>query len=307
MFANSLQRFSDWWSRPKQTAGGRRGPNRIARARLKMDQLEERLVPASFTFQGRGPVPPDSFLTPNTAYLRVQVPTLEGDQLKVVVQLTSDDGPGEAGEVLYNNKLFADAHGKPLLVQELSILSSPPGIGPSGLISDTNYDGSSNLYTFDSGKGQFIVFAGAWDGDEQAVINLTLNPNAPRDVTSLVPVTAHRIRRQVRTQHDVELTLTNNAVLSTFVPASSPNPSAVPLALQGPFYVVLDNLPRRDHLLNRDGYTMDGRPYVKVYPGTTDGVLDKGRSLTTNLFFRTPGPAVPPHFTTEVWAGQSPP
>jgi hypothetical protein len=286
--------------------------------RLCIESLEDRLGPApvTFTFQGVGTVPPNTFMTPDTAYMRFTVPTQVGDEVDVFVRLTSSGGPGEAGEVSFNNRLFQDAQGRPLPPQTFNILSSSlSAIGPSINAEDADYSGTPILHQIPSGNNQTFVFTGMWDGDETATINLLLKPQSARDVTSLFQVSHHAVHKHARTpgnvhartRLDVDLTLTNNARLQTFVPAASPNPSTVPLAIHGPFYVILDGLAPRDHLLNRAGLTPDGRPFAIIYPSSSDGVLDFGQSASTKLVFHTLGPVAPVHFSTEVWAGLSPP
>src|SRR5947209_579696 len=85
------------------------------RVRPLVESLEDRLAlsPVTFTFKGWGTVPTGSPLPPDTAYLRVQLPTRQGDEVDINVSLTSDAGPGEIGEVLWDSKEFEDAKGNP--------------------------------------------------------------------------------------------------------------------------------------------------------------------------------------------------
>jgi hypothetical protein len=293
--------------------------------RPRLERLEDRLVPApvTFTFRGVGRVPTGSGFTPFTAYERVQAPTREGDVMDVFVQLSSDVGAGEAGEVLWGNKEFADGKGnpEPNPDQVLSILSTAASAsGVSFIQQDADYSGSGDVrYQIPSGNGQFIVFSADWDGDEAATIHMTLKPTFPRDVTNLFQVQEINRHQHAPGSHHLHvlpdgrliLTVTNQANLPAFAPAASLNPSTVPLAIQGPFYVVLDGLPRSQKLAHPSGFTEDGRPYVEITlsgsDGMNNGVVDHGESLSLELRFKHHASGGLIRFTTEVWAGQTPP
>jgi hypothetical protein len=296
---------------------------RSARVRPRLECLEDRYVPApvTFTFQGRGVVPPGSGLIPGTAYQRFQVPSMLGDELDVFVQLSSTGGPAEPGEVLYDNDLFKDAEGHPLPQQAFAVLANAGSAdGVSFFKENTDYSGTNGPpYRIPTGTGSVVAFTASWDGDESATIHMTLRPTFPRDVTSLFHVEEINRHQHVHGSHHLHLlpegnlilTLTNNANLPATVPGASPNPTTVPLAIQGPLYVVLDGLPRSQKLVHPTGFTEDGRPYVEITPsgsdGVNNGVVDHGESLSLELRFKHRASGAPIRFTPEVWAGQNPP